>query len=200
MTDARIYTRLGDDGSTGLLFGGRVSKADIRIDVVGSIDEAVATLGLARALDLDAHLAGIVLRIQRDLFVVGADLVTQPQARNQLVPGISLVTPEMVVRIEQHIDQLIADAPLQPVFVVPGANGASAALDMARAQIRTAERRVVAMRFDPQLAVDVDVRVNPHVPTYLNRTSDLLYVLARRAAGDTEEPMSHDAIPPAVQR
>lgn len=191
MTDARIYTKLGDDGSTGMLFGGRISKADLRIDTIGSVDETVAMLGLARGSEIDPGLAQIVLRVQRDLFVVGADLIAQPKARDRLVAGVSLVTPEMVTQIEELIDQLIAEQPLRPVFVVPGANQASAALDVARAQVRTAERRLVALRVAIGPADDADSPVNPHVAVYLNRVSDLLFVLARRAAGD-DEPASHE--------
>lgn len=186
MSESRIYTKLGDDGSTGLLFGGRTSKADPLIDAVGSIDEAVSTLGLARALTDDPTLAGDVMRTQRGLFAAAADLVANPLSRDRLVPQISLVTPEMVAAVESMIDQHLAQHPLRPVFVVPGANQASAALDMARTTVRRAERRLVAHRDDEESG-----RCNPHALAYLNRVSDLLYVLARVAAGEQDEPMSH---------
>ena len=92
----RIHTKLGDDGSTGLLFGGRVSKADALVDTLGSLDETVAALGMARAATTDQELAAIILRTQRGLFVAAADLAANPHARDQLVPAISLVTADMV--------------------------------------------------------------------------------------------------------
>ncbi|HMN20686.1 MAG TPA: cob(I)yrinic acid a,c-diamide adenosyltransferase [Ottowia sp.] len=193
MNGSRIYTKLGDDGSTGLLYGGRTSKADPLMEAVGSIDETVSTLGLARASGSDAELNAAILSVQRDLFVAAADLVTNPHARERLVPGISLLTPEMVVQLERLIDARMAAKPLRPVFVVPGANLASAALDMARTQVRRAERRLVAYARSAQPAV-ADT-LNPQVGIYLNRVSDLLYVLARQAAGDAEEPASHDGVP-----
>ncbi len=189
MTTSRIYTKLGDDGSTGLLFGGRTSKADPLIDAVGSIDETVAALGLARATSTDTDLSAMILDVQRELFVAGADLVANPHAREQLVAGISLMTPEMVSRIEGTIDRLVKERPLRPVFVVPGANLVSAALDLARTVVRRAERALVGYR----VGKAPDVALNPHVGTYLNRVSDLLFVLARHAAGD-DEPPSHDAV------
>lgn len=190
MNDSRIYTKLGDDGSTGLLYGGRTSKADPLMEAVGSIDETVSTLGLARASGSDADLNAAILGVQRDLFVAAADLVTNPHARDRLVPGISLLTPAMVARLEQLIDARMAAKPLRPVFVVPGANIVSAALDMARTQVRRAERRLVAYARGGQAAPTL----NPQVGIYLNRVSDLLYVLARQAAGDAEEPASHDGV------
>jgi len=195
MSESRIYTKLGDDGSTGLLFGGRTSKADPLIKTIGSIDEAVASLGLARANSNDAGLCEMILRVQRDLFVVGADLAANPQARDRLTPGVSLVTAGMTTHIEGLIDRLVAERPLRPVFIVPGANVASAALDVARAIVRRAEHNLVACEIHkgPQRLL------NPQARNYLNRVSDLLYVLARHAAGDHEEPLSHEALGPGGQ-
>lgn len=193
MSGSRIYTKLGDDGSTGLLYGGRTSKSDPLMEAVGSIDETVSTLGLARAGGMDAELNAAILGVQRDLFVAAADLVTNPHARDRLVAGISLLTPEMVARLERLIDARMAAKPLRPVFVVPGANLVSAALDMARTQVRRAERRLVAYARGAQPAAAGTL--NPQVGIYLNRVSDLLYVLARQAAGDEEEPASHDGVP-----
>jgi cob(I)alamin adenosyltransferase len=184
---SRIYTKLGDDGSTGRLFGGRVSKADALMDAIGSLDETVAALGVARAACTDQGLAALILRTQRGLFVAGADLAANPHARDRLVPAISLVTADMVAGVEAAIDELIAQRPLRPVFVVPGANPVSAALDLARTIVRRAERRLVSCR----LARSDREPTNPQLSTYLNRVSDLLYVLARRAAGAEEEPVSH---------
>jgi cob(I)alamin adenosyltransferase len=181
-----IYTKTGDDGTTGRLFGGRVSKADRVIEACGTLDEAVAALGIARAaLESDDDLRAIVLALQRGLFVAAADVAANPRARDRLVPGISEVTAEMTAELEQRIDRLVAEQPLRPAFVVPGATPASAALDLARTFVRRAERGLVAARDD-------GTPLSAALMTYLNRASDLAYVLARRAAGDSDEPLSHD--------
>jgi cob(I)alamin adenosyltransferase len=175
----RIYTRTGDDGTTGLLYGGRISKADLATEAYGTTDEAVAALGLARSLCGDPDLQEDILILQRELFVVGADLATNPKERRKLDPEVSLVTETMVRRLEQRIDHLVAERPLPEVFIVPGANPGSAALDMARGVVRRAERRVVELERAGR-------EVNPEIRRYLNRLSDLLFVLARRQAGEAE--------------
>jgi cob(I)alamin adenosyltransferase len=177
----RIYTRTGDDGTTGRFRGGRVSKADPATEAYGAVDEAVATLGLARALSDAPPVRGLILRLQRELFVVGADLATNPAKRDRLEPGVSLVTGEMVREVEALIDQRVDEQPLPDSFVVPGANPVSAALDLARVTVRRAERRAVAMR-------DAGGLVSDEVLGYLNRLSDLLFVLARWQSGGPEEP------------
>ncbi|HLY35899.1 MAG TPA: cob(I)yrinic acid a,c-diamide adenosyltransferase [Candidatus Limnocylindria bacterium] len=180
----RIYTRKGDSGTTGLLYGGaRISKADLRTDAYGSTDEAVSELGLARAAfgaltdRTEARLHELVLRIQRELFVVGAELATDTARRKRLKAGTTLVTPEMVTALEHDIDALEADYPMPAEFVVPGESMPGAALDMARSTVRRAERRVVGL---------VDAGALPaesSVPPYLNRLADLLFVMARAADG-----------------
>ncbi len=185
VTRSRIYTKTGDDGTTGLLYGGRVSKGDELVDAYGDIDEAAAALGAARAADLEPRLAGIVLRLQRQLFATAADLAASPRQRSRLVPGISLVTEEMTAGVEQLIDDLVTERPVRPVFVVPGATPAGAMLDLARAVVRRAERHAVRARACGRPVGDEVLR-------YLNRLSDLLFVLARHAAGDAAEPASHD--------
>jgi cob(I)alamin adenosyltransferase len=175
----RIYTKTGDDGTTGLLYGGRVPKDDLVTEAYGTTDEAVAMLGLARSLADDPALADEVLAIQRELFVVGADLATNPAERAKLTEGVSLVTPSMTERLEARIDALVAARPLPDAFIVPGATPSSAALDVARSTIRRAERHVVALERAGRPG-------NPEVRRYLNRLSDLLFVLARHAAGGAE--------------
>jgi cob(I)alamin adenosyltransferase len=175
----RIYTKTGDDGSTGLLYGGRVPKDDLVTEVYGTTDEAVAVMGLARSLTDDGEMAADLLTLQRELFVVGADLATNPMERGKLKAGVSLVTAEMVKRLEQRIDDLVAQRSLPEVFIVPGANPASAAIDVARSTIRRAERAVVALEHAQR-------DVNPEIRRYLNRLSDLLFVLARWQAGESE--------------
>ena len=175
----RIYTKTGDDGTTGLLYGGRISKADPATEAYGTTDEAVAVLGLARALTEDPAFADRLLSLQRQLFVVGADLATNPAERGKLEPGVSLVTDEDVDGLEVWIDELVTAHPLPNAFVVPGANPVSACLDVARSVVRRSERRVVELR-------EGGADVNDAVVRYLNRLSDLLFVLARVAAGETE--------------
>lgn len=194
-----IYTKTGDDGTTGRLFGGRVSKDDALVDACGDIDEAVAALGVARqALDEvaadpasgagraeAADLSTRVLQLQRQLFVVAADLMANPRARARLVPGISLAGADLTDGLERAIDELVERRPLRPVFVVPGTTRASAALDLARAVLRRAERHTIGARAQGQQVTD-------EVIAWLNRAGDLLYILARHAVGDLEEPPSHE--------
>ena len=117
----RIYTRKGDNGSTGLLYGGdRISKADQRTDAYGTTDEAVSALGLARASLPDGDLRELVLRLQRELFVVGAELATHVDRRVRLSDGVSRVTPAMVEALEGEIDRLEAEHPMPKEFVIPG--------------------------------------------------------------------------------
>lgn len=175
----RIYTKTGDDGTTGLLFGGRVSKAALVPEACGTLDEAVALLGLARAHANDRAHSEEILELQRELFVVGADLAANPSERGRLEPTVSLVTPEMTDRLETRIDELVTAHPLPQAFIVPGADPASACLDVARSVVRRAERRVVELR-------DADGFASEHVVRYLNRLSDLLFVLARTMAGERE--------------
>jgi len=175
----RIYTKTGDDGTTGQLYGGRISKADPAAEAYGSVDETVAVLGLARALSGNDAVREGLLDLQRELFVVGADLATNPAERDRLEPEVSLVTGAMVERLETWIDELVLAHPLPTTFVVPGANPISASLDTARSVARRAERRAVEL-------CETGAEVNEEVLRYLNRLSDLLFVLARVEAGETE--------------
>ena len=132
----RVYTKTGDDGSTGMLFGGRISKADPLVEVLGALDEAVAALGLARAFIEDELLSRQIFDIQRGLFVAGAELAANPRSRERLVPEVSKITTAMTGKLEQEIDRLVDEEPLGNAFVVPGANRGSAALDLARTFLR----------------------------------------------------------------
>ena len=177
----RIYTRKGDTGTTGLLFGGdRVSKADLRTDAYGTTDEAVSALGLARAalagVPAAKELTGLILRLQRELFVVGAELATHVEKRSKLTDGTSRVTAEMVTWLEGEIDAIEAGHPMPKEFVIPGESLAGAAIDLARTTVRRAERRAVALAATGGLP---DSQVVP----YLNRLADLLFVAARAADG-----------------
>jgi cob(I)alamin adenosyltransferase len=180
-TDVRIYTKTGDDGTTGLLYGGRVPKDDPATEAYGTVDEAVAALGVARAAAGDPDLRDRILRLQRDLFVAGADLATNPEERHKLKADVSLVTPAMVEALENDIDATVEAHPLPNAFVVPGANPVSAAIDVARTLVRRAERRVVEMERAGR-------KVNPDARRYLNRLSDMLFVMAREQAGEGDVP------------
>ena len=179
----RIYTRKGDGGTTGLLFGGdRVSKADLRTDAYGTTDEAVSALGMARAAigsqsdRTEARLAELIVRLQRELFVVGAELATHADRRDRLTDGVSRVTADMVTALEAEIDSLEELLEQPKEFVLPGESMAGAALDLARTTVRRAERRCVALAAQEGLP---DSQVVP----YLNRLADLLFVAARAADG-----------------
>jgi cob(I)alamin adenosyltransferase len=173
----KIYTRKGDDGTTGLLYGGRVGKDSSGPDAYGAVDEAVSMLGLARAAaERGSELDELLLRLQRELFVVGAELATEPANRGKLEPGVSRTTDAMVTALEPVIDDITAryDAPTE--FVLPGENRIAAALDVARAVVRRAERQSVAAAREGWLP---DSQVVP----YLNRLADLVYTLARWQEG-----------------
>jgi cob(I)alamin adenosyltransferase len=168
-----IYTRKGDDGTTGLWYGGRVSKSDLRPEAYGAVDEAASALGLARAAAADQpEVLGDILRIQAELFVAGAELATAPEAADRLQDGVSRVTDEMVERLESDIDRYMERVDLPPKFVLPGGTELSARLDVARAAVRRAERRVVDIQSAGELAGTTVLR-------YLNRASDCLYAIAR---------------------
>ena len=168
----KIYTKFGDQGETGLLYGGRVSKNDPHTEATGIIDEAVSSMGLARALSQDARVKDILRDLQRELFTVGAELATDPQRYDMYKRHFKPVAPEMAARMEALIDELGQLAQMPDVFVLPGGSPASAAIDIARCIVRTAERRTVALKEQGKLT-------NPEVLRYLNRLGDLLFVLAR---------------------
>ncbi len=177
----RIYTKKGDDGTTSLWYGGRVPKSDLRTEAYGALDEAASALGVARSLcgAEDAELAADILRLQDDLFIAGAELATAPEAADRLEDGISRVTPAMAAELEALIDRHMDRVELPPKFVIPGGTTLSAQLDVARAVIRRAERRTVALAADDGLA-------SPELMRFLNRASDAAYAMARFA--DTDEP------------
>ena len=175
-----IYTRKGDDGTTGLWYGGRVAKSDLRPEAYGAVDEAASALGLARAAAGDeAELTADILRLQTELFIAGSELATAPEAADRLEPGVTRVTDAMVDRLEADIDRYMARVDLPPKFVLPGGTELSARLDVARTAVRRAERRVV----DIARAGDLP---DTTVLRYLNRASDALYAMARFA--DEPEP------------
>ncbi|HEV2369978.1 MAG TPA: cob(I)yrinic acid a,c-diamide adenosyltransferase, partial [Acidimicrobiales bacterium] len=166
----KIYTRKGDDGTTGLLYGGRVGKDSLEIDVNGTIDEAQAALGLARAETEPGHdLDELLVRLERELYVLMAEVATAPANRSKLTPGTSLVTSAMVSDLEAEIDRLTDRFDMPTEFVVPGGTRTAAALDVARTIVRRAER----------LAVGLELHSESRVLPYINRLSDLLWTMAR---------------------
>jgi cob(I)alamin adenosyltransferase len=169
----KIYTRTGDDGTTGLLFGGRVRKDAPAPVAYGDVDEAQAALGIARAETGDgSELDQLLVRLERDLWVLMAELATAPGNRHKLTAGQSLVTEDMVDALEPVIDDLTSRFEAPSEFVVPGQNRLSALLDHARTVVRRAERNALAVASDES-----------HVVPYLNRLSDLLWTMARWQEG-----------------
>jgi cob(I)alamin adenosyltransferase len=181
-----VATRRGDDGTTGLLFGGeRVPKDDPRTEAFGAIDEAVAGLGVVRAELIQMELRGglprvlaglaeVVLRIQRELFVAAAELATAPGATDRQRPGETRVSADMVDGLDTILAETEAHVQMPHEFVVPGETRLSAELELARTLVRRAERRAVSVRRAEPLAGD-------QLVPYLNRLADLLWVFARAA-------------------
>ncbi len=181
----RIYTRTGDDGSTGLVAGVRVSKASLRVEAYGTIDEANAAIGLAvvaaeregapeAGSNMAGALAGVLRSLQHDLFDAGADLGT-PIAEGEKEGFALRLTPKHTTRLEQLIDQWNADLAPLTSFVLPGGTETAACLHLARTIVRRAERLIVALCEAERAATSEEVL------RYCNRLSDLLFVLARAA-------------------
>jgi cob(I)alamin adenosyltransferase len=169
----KIYTRKGDDGTTGLLFGGRVRKDDDAPRAYGALDEAQAVIGVARAeAESGGRLDTILVGVGHDLYVCMSELATLPANHSKLVPGTTLATPAMVDALEPLIDEITELFPPLTEFVIPGANRVSAALDVARTVVRRAEREVLGV-----------AAPGSSVLPYLNRLSDLLWALARWQVG-----------------
>jgi cob(I)alamin adenosyltransferase len=173
----QLYSRDGDDGTTGLRYGGRVDKSDPRMESYGAVEEAVAALGMARAVIADSVLADLVLRLQRELLVLSSELSTVPHNAHKLRPAVTKVTSEMVDGLEALADQYSAKIRMPEEPIVPGEDQGSAFLDFARAMLRRAERRVVALDRGDGL-------VDREALRYLNRLGDLVFVLARYEEGD----------------
>ncbi len=170
-----IVTRGGDQGETSLLYGGRVSKDDLRCEAYGMLDEAVSALGLARALAQEEW-RSVIEELQRELFTVGAELATVPGQHDLLEKHFSPVTSDMVNRIDACVHELESRFPLPDAFIVPGKTPAGAALDVGRSALRTAERRAVALFRSGAIE-------NAQLLAYLNRASDYIFMLARAVEG-----------------
>jgi cob(I)alamin adenosyltransferase len=176
----KIYTRKGDDGTTGLYGGGRVAKDSAAPEAYGTVDEAQAALGVARAhAPKGGDLDQILVHVERDLWVLMAELATEPENRHKLVPGASQVTAEMVADLEARIDDVTSRFEQPTEFVVPGEDVTAAHLDVARTVVRRAERRSMAV-----------AEPGSQVLPYLNRLSDLCWTLARWVEGESLETRS----------
>lgn len=181
-----VATRKGDDGTTGLLYGGmRIAKDDARTEAYGTVDEAVAALGIARAnVGLKARIGVLprglggfgetILRLQRELFVVGAELATNPDAWDRLTDGTTRVSAAMVAGLDELLAAIEPHIEMPREFVVPGETPTSAALELSRTIVRRAERRAVGLQRSGHVP-------GSHLVPYLNRLADLLWVLARAA-------------------
>ena len=165
----KIYTKTGDAGETSLFDNSRVSKADPRVDAYGEVDEVNAVLGAALSQGVDDDIASVLTTVQKDLFAVGARLA-DPSSRIAERVTKAAVTREQIELLETTIDRLETELPPLRRFILPGGSSAGALLHLARTVCRRAERRVVALGTDS---------VEPGVIIYLNRLSDLLFVMAR---------------------
>lgn len=166
----KIYTKTGDDGTTGLFGGGRVKKASMRVDAYGTVDELNATIGIARATKLDPFADGVLAQVQVDLFTLGAELACVPGKEEKL--GMTLLDADDAARLEQAIDASEKELPPLKTFVLPGGSAQAAALHLGRTVCRRAERAVLALD---------DAPARNDIVIYLNRLSDLLFSLARHA-------------------
>jgi cob(I)alamin adenosyltransferase len=169
-----MWTGKGDDGTSGLLYGGREPKSSPRFDAVGAVDEAQAAIGVARAETTHgSELDVILIALERDLWVLMAELATDAENRSKLIPGGSLVTREMITALEHLMDDVGGRFELPREFVVPGQDRGSALLDLARTVVRRAERSTALVAEPGSLAVP-----------YLNRLSSVLWTLARWVEGE----------------
>ena len=175
-----IVTKTGDKGETSLMYGHRVPKGDTRVDAYGRIDELTAALGLARSIATDKFVSDEILATQKDLIVVMGELATAPADRERYEKdGFHVTMPAMVDRVTAVIVDLEKDKSLYPKdWVIPGGTRLSAALDFARATCRRAERHIAGFSIS-------DVKFNVEILRYLNRLSDLFWVLARYVEKDT---------------
>lgn len=169
----RIYTRRGDRGDTGLFGGGRVPKSHPRVTAYGEVDELNAVIGWALTMVSDRDVADRLRSIQPDLFVIGAHLATPPARPGRKRPELPPLDPNRVAELERWIDAADAELPELRSFILPGGEPGGAALHLARTVCRRAERAVVTLAAEEEVEQDV--------VTYLNRLSDLLFILARLA-------------------
>ena len=169
---SKIYTRTGDDGTTGLGDGSRLPKDDLRVELFGAVDELNSVIGIVLTHTLDAHIRATLTRIQHELFDLGGELA---------VPGYVCIQADHITALEQDLDHWNQGLPILKEFILPGGGSAGAHCHLARAVCRRAERRLTTLARESR---DTDNPVNPEAGRYLNRLSDLLFVLARAVIRD----------------
>ena len=168
----KIYTKSGDKGETNLLFGGRTSKSDLRVETYGTVDEAVSSLGLAKSLTSNNEIKLIIEDLQQSLFIIAAELATSPNNKKKLKNEVKSITKNMVSNLESLIDNINEKINLGKNFIMPGTSVTSSAIDVSRTVVRRLERRVVKL-------IELDTSINSNIIPYINRTSDLLFILGR---------------------
>ena len=168
----KTFNKKDDKGDTSLLFGQRVSKSDLHCEAYGTIDEVISSLGIARNLVKQSKAKEVILKVQKELFTVNAELATKPGDHERLVGMCQPITSKMADELEGLIDEIESEIEIPKAFIIPGSNLASAALDVSRTIVRRAERRVVMLKEKGELR-------NEAILQYLNRLADLLFVLAR---------------------
>ena len=168
----KIYTKSGDKGETNLLFGGRTSKSDLRVETYGTVDEAVSSLGLAKSLTSNNEIKLIIEDLQQSLFIIAAELATSPNNKKKLKNEVKSITKNMVSNLESLIDNINEKINLGKNFIMPGTSVTSSAIDVSRTIVRRLERRVVKL-------IELDTSINSNIIPYINRTSDLLFILGR---------------------
>jgi cob(I)alamin adenosyltransferase len=166
----KTFNKRGDKGETSLLYGGRVLKSELRCEAYGTIDEAVSALGLARNLVRKEKVKEIIFKIQQELFTVAAELATEEY--DKFLSHFKPVTEEMVNGLEKIINEVEAEIEMPKAFIIPGSSPGTAALDLARAIVRRAERRTITLKEKGKLRNEILLQ-------YLNRLADLLFALAR---------------------
>ncbi len=168
----KTFNKKGDKGQTSLLYGRRVSKADLRCEAYGTIDEAVSALGVARNVAKKDRVKEIILKVQKELFCLAAEIAAIPEEYGRFTNTFQTVSDQMAAELEELINQLESEIEMPKAFIIPGANLSSATLDVARTIVRRAERRAVELR-------EKDEIHNDAILSYLNRLADLLFTLAR---------------------
>ena len=168
----KTFNKRGDKGETSLLFGGRVPKSDLRCEAYGALDEAISSLGVARNHVKKSKTREVILQVQKELFDVNAELATKPEDYERFVSHFKPITEEMAGGLEEMINEIEAEVEVPKAFIIPGANLASASLDVSRAIVRRAERRAVILKEKGEIENDAILH-------YLNRLADLLFILAR---------------------
>jgi len=176
----KTFNKRGDQAETSLLYGKRISKANLRCEFYGTIDEAVAALGLARSFSKKKSMQGILLNIQKELFIPAAELAVPMEQYAKYSVSNSIVTEEMAEHLTRQIEDLEDKINMPKEFIIPGSSTASAAIDLARTIVRRAERRAAQLKEEKILP-------NDKILKYLNRLADLLFTLARYEENDKEE-------------